>query len=270
MLRPLLHGSHAYRRYFAEQLGDDPCYVSRYVLMEYRRSFIQSLIGFYFYLELPTVETVGDAFQLWSHKFRKGELKAVLQLVGQLLDSHQLSQDDPRDLERAKREVGRFIKLIDAKARQTFKDVSKDTTHCARAAVPLEVDLSRLSEDLRRFVDAFGDTKTCRTNCRIHDFILNRHRAQVEGYSKQAAALPKSASNRGFIAISEQLDRVIEGGANHCSCAHCEKIGDAVIALDAPRDMQLEHVDESFEHLCPPIGQPHRLLPSEVRVLKGQ
>ena len=46
------------------------------------------------------------------------------------------------------------------------------------------------------------------------------------------------------------------------------EIGDAIIALDAPRDMQLEHTDHSFDHLCPPIGQPHRKHPSEQHIVK--
>ncbi|MEQ8957151.1 MAG: hypothetical protein RLP02_04380 [Coleofasciculus sp. C2-GNP5-27] len=45
------------------------------------------------------------------------------------------------------------------------------------------------------------------------------------------------------------------------------KIGDAVIALNAPRQMQLEHTDNSFDYLCPPIEQPHNKHPSENQVL---
>jgi len=48
----------------------------------------------------------------------------------------------------------------------------------------------------------------------------------------------------------------------------CEAIGDAVIALEAPKDMQLEHVDKPFDYLCPPINQPHRRHPSPDELLK--
>jgi hypothetical protein len=41
------------------------------------------------------------------------------------------------------------------------------------------------------------------------------------------------------------------------------------IALDAPRHLQLEHIDQAFDYLCPPIGQPHRKHPSETQILQG-
>ena len=63
VLRPMLHGASAYKRYLQEQLGNDPCYISQYVMMEFRRSFILNIVAFYFVLELPAVETVGDALR---------------------------------------------------------------------------------------------------------------------------------------------------------------------------------------------------------------
>jgi len=44
-------------------------------------------------------------------------------------------------------------------------------------------------------------------------------------------------------------------------------IGDAITFLNAPRQMQLEHTDNSFDYLCPPIQQPHHKHPSENQVL---
>ena len=61
-------------------------------------------------------------------------------------------------------------------------------------------------------------------------------------------------------------------GERACDCKRCEKIGDAIIALDAPRDLRLEHTDSSFDYLCPSIKQPHykhpRLYPNRNEYLK--
>ncbi len=266
IVRPLLHGTTAYKAYFAKVYGDDPCYVSQYVMMEFRRGFLLPLVGFYFCLTLPTIVTVGDALKLWSQKFGKGELKAVMQLVSELLDAQKLSSAKPQDLAKVRLAVGRYIKRVDAKLRGCFKDLSKDTTQCARARVALKVNLERLSDDLGRFSDRFKNTTRCRSLCRIDDFILRRYRKEISDYAAQTATLPRNRETQGFLAIAEHLQKVLDEGARVCSCAHCAKIGDAVIALDADRAMQLEHIDLSFEQLCPPIKQPHRLHPSETEI----
>ena len=84
---------------------------------------------------------------------------------------------------------------------------------------------------------------------------------------QQAADLLKNSQTCGFIRIAESLKDILEKGAIACSCKRCEQIGDVVIALDAPRHMQLEHTDQAFNYLCPPIQQLHRKHPSETQVL---
>ncbi|HLC26572.1 MAG TPA: hypothetical protein VJM80_07355, partial [bacterium] len=69
--------------------------------------------------------------------------------------------------------------------------------------------------------------------------------------------------------IAENLNEILTKTVSACSCKRCESIGDAVIALDAPRNMQLEHTDKSFTHLCPPINQAHKQHPSENSIVKG-
>ena len=192
-----------------------------------------------------------------------------MQLIAQLLDAGEIGTENPRDLQKARLAIGRYIKRVDAKARRKFKDSSKDTTGCGRAAVPLKIDLHRLREDLQDFNDAFADTKACRSQCKIEDLPLTKYRQEVDGYIKSAGSMPKRKDTDGFIRIAEKLSDILAKGGQSCSCRVCGAIGDAVIALDAPREMSLEHVDQSFDHLCPPINQPHRKHSSEVQVLKG-
>ncbi|MHC5931988.1 MAG: hypothetical protein ACYTXM_40475, partial [Nostoc sp.] len=79
--------------------------------------------------------------------------------------------------------------------------------------------------------------------------------------------LPKNSNTRGFINIAKNLNEILTQGAAACNCKRCEKIGDAVIALNAPRSMQLSHTDNSFNYLCPPINQPHYKHPSENQIV---
>jgi hypothetical protein len=85
-----------------------------------------------------------------------------------------------------------------------------------------------------------------------------------------SGVLRKNNTTSGFVKIAESLKKVIDNGEKTCTCKLCEKVGDAVIALDIPDGMQLEHTDNSFDYLCPVIQKIHRKHPSETKVITGQ
>jgi hypothetical protein len=90
---------------------------------------------------------------------------------------------------------------------------------------------------------------------------------QLENYLQLAEIQSQNAANRGFVAMANTLQGILEKGASACSCKCCERIGDVVIALDTPQNLQLEHTDQAFDYLCPPINQPHRKHPSETQII---
>lgn len=268
VVRPLFSGTSAYKQYFRNHFNIDQCYVSNYVQMEFRRSYLNNLISFYNILDLPTIPTLDDAITFWSNKFKKSELKAIIQLVSQLIAEQKLNFKLAKDKPKALQVIGMYIKRLDIKLRRQFKNIGKDSTRCARAIVPLHVSLDSLTADFKRFVDAFNDKKNCRNNCGIDRFVLNRYRSQVEDYINLSSQIPKNNDNKGFIDITENLKAILTDGVRICSCDHCEHIGDAIIALDALCNIRLEHTDRSFDHLCDSIGQPHYRHPSETEIIK--
>lgn len=84
VLRSLLLGTQVYKQYFKSQFTDQQLYISNYVQMEMKRSYLINLISFYFVLRLETINNIGDAITLWSNRFKASELKAILQLIPQL------------------------------------------------------------------------------------------------------------------------------------------------------------------------------------------
>ncbi|MDO8736787.1 MAG: hypothetical protein Q7K29_06860 [Thermoleophilia bacterium] len=268
--RSFLLGSNNYRKYFKEQFGSDRLYVSAYVLMEFKRSYLCQIINFYFLLDMPSVHTISDAIQAWSNRFKTSELKAVLQLVSQLFAMRTLDLNNIKHKEIALRAIGQYVKRLEIKTRRGFINIGKNEIQCARAKVTLKFQNQMdFTEDFRAFLYDINEIEVCRENCSVNDFILIRHKAPVESFIKHSEVLcsPKSNENNGFVNITEKLDSVLRGKAAF-SCKLCEAIGDAVIALEAPRDMRLEHTDYSFDHLCPVVGQPHYRHPSERAVIK--
>ncbi len=156
-----------------------------------------------------------------------------------------------------------------------FRQIGTDSTQCARASIQLGVTWKDVtskvdrSQTIAQFSAEFDDVSRCRNQCRIHDFLLTDHRTILETYVQQAEELPKNSVSRGFLMIAETLKTVLEQGESACSCKCCERIGDVVIALDAPRHLQLEHTDQAFDYLCPPLAQPHRKHPSETKIIQA-
>jgi len=188
----MLFGSQAYKQYFASQFDDNPRYISAYVQMELKRSYLRNLVDFYFTLHLPTLQTISDTFSFWSNRFRGSELKAALQLAADLFAGQRLDLARPRDKATALHILGVYIRQVELKLRRRFTDLGKDSTRCARAVVPFKVELTNMAAGFKQFIEAFDDIETCRARCRIDHFLLNRYRSEVEAYIEQASQLPRN------------------------------------------------------------------------------
>ncbi|BAZ08831.1 hypothetical protein NIES4071_06370 [Calothrix sp. NIES-4071] len=265
-MRSLLLSTQVYQQYLDIQLTTKELYISNYVQMEIKRSYLVNIISFYFVLNLDGINTIGDAFALWSNKFKGSELKAILQVIPQLFNDRQLNFSNPKDKEKATSLLALYIKRFNLVIKTKFKNVN-DLTSCARALVQMDVDYNNPEPGLKKFLLEFQDTKTCRSQCQIDQFILIHYREEVEQLIKVASQLPRNTNTRGFLNIASNLKEILAMGEKACDCKRCEKIGDAVIALNAPHNLRLEHTDSSFDYMCPTIEQPHYKHPSETQVV---
>jgi hypothetical protein len=261
----ILLGTQAYKQYFESVLGY-PRLISPYVQMEIQRSYLCKIIEFYFVLDLDSIQNISDAIIFWSNHYKSSQHKAVARLTAQLLQQRPLDLNDPQDKTKALEAIAVLIIQFSELLRNRFVATDHDSTNCARAQVKLNVT-NNVAEEFIQFLSAFDNVKACRSQCRIDQFLLNDHLSEIESYVQYSENLAKSSNSRGFIKIAENLREVMNQGSAACSCKRCERIGDAVIALDAPREMQLEHTDHSFDYLCPLIQQPHRKHPSEIQVI---
>lgn len=265
--RPILLGTQAYQRYFDTQFENRPRYISPFVRMEVTRSYLRNIIKFYFLLRLPTIDTISDALSLWSNHFRGSQHKAIEQLMAQLLQTQAFDFADTQNKASALIVVELLTYQFVEGLRSQFRLHDRNSPQCARAGIPLPTESRDAAASFKRFIDEFDDVENCRSRCQIDRFLLDQYCAEIENYIQQAAQLSSNANPRGFLRIAENLEEILERGAIACSCKRCERIGDAVIALDAPREMGLEHTDNSFDYLCPSIDQPHRKHPSETQIV---
>jgi hypothetical protein len=267
--RPLLTASKKYREYFSAVFADERLCVSRFVKMEFRRSFLVNLIEFFFVLDMPHIESVDDAAIFWSNKFKTSQLKAILQIVSKLFETQKINSSSATEKEKALLALGQLIKRYETLL-EGFTDIGRHSTRCARANVPLDVDLQNIRSDLHTFLDRFNDVKTCRDRCVVDEFLLTRNRTAVERFVVLGHSLANKTETKGFKRIAENLEEILRDGSSACSCKRCEKIGDAVIALDTPRNFSIQHTDYAFDSLCDSLGQHHQRHPSEAAVLASK
>ena len=195
------------------QFKEQSLYISNYVQMEIKRSYLINLISFYFVMRLETINSIGDAIALWSNKFKTSELKAILQLIPQLFSTHQLNFSSSQDKEKALSVLATYIKRFELILRKKFNNTNIDSTACGRAEVPLNIDLKNPASGLKQFADEFGDVKTCRNKCQIDQFLLTQYRAEIEQLVEIASQLPKNTNTRGFINIANNLKEILATGA---------------------------------------------------------
>ena len=266
VLRHWLLGPRHYKAYLRSQFGADPLYLSKFVKMEFRRGYTRLVIEFCAILKDANTPNLAEALILWSErKYAARPIKAVITLLYNLMETEQLDFKSTREKKNVLLAIGRHIRNIEYQFKHKFKDANVDSAKCARAAILLQLGTVTIEKDLDEFTKAFDNTEDCRNKCSIHNFLLNKYKSKVKEYIKIADPLPKSKS-KSFKKICKALERIQEKGPNACSCRQCGTIGDAIIALDAPKSMRLETLDGAFNNLCPPLKKSYYIHPSPSKV----
>lgn len=195
VVRSLLLGTKAYQQYFESQLDPPSRYISPFIAMEIKRSYLRNVIKFYFTLRLPTLETVADAITFWSNHFQGSKHKAIEQLVAQLLTQEAFSNLNPLQKDQALAILEAYLRQFITALMGEFTHLDSDSTECTRASVPLFLNTSDFAESLKAFIDEFDDLQTCREQCRIAEFLLEDYKLQLENYLSQAELLSPSTES---------------------------------------------------------------------------
>jgi hypothetical protein len=258
VLRSLWHSPEAHKRYLAERLQPGTPYVSQYVKMEYRRGFMLHALAFHDALRMPNLETIDDVQRFLAESFEPRRTTALMGILADMSEMHEFRSSYPRDKERARRAVVEYLKRLEWKLKsEALKDVGVDPMRCSRAKVEFNIGQAATAKEVTDFRTEFNDMKRHRASCRIGSFVLEKNFQTVQNY----LALQQEVKGReaeGFKKLCAKLETIASKGETALTCKTCATLGDLVIALSAPRTMQLEHTDHSFDYLCPPVQQPHQ------------
>ena len=240
-----------YSTYVASETADGTVSTSTYIRMEFIRVWICSLIRLALYVD--AYGNLDDALNRVEQDFGPRKVKANLSAVRTYLKSRP-ADDSPQT---AAKEIARLAVHWLRRFDRVLKARIQNRSHCQIGGRQLDVDFRSPLTDLQQF---YAEFKKPVIDCGVNDFL----------------DLPDSRGRTSKLLTSAPIakHRVLEKLAQYqekqsvITCTQCQRIGDAVIALEQPKSYTLVSSDSAFDDLCQATGRPCKILRSLVDVEK--
>lgn len=236
--------SPAHSKAFDEQTSSSVLYTSAYIRMEFIRRWICTAI------EMASVISrygnVSDALSYLEQSFSPRDVKAYIAVIAAVLESQGAISNSSASEEEFSRTAWHWLRRFDS----LFPSRIQNRSHCKRGNKSFQgKSFATLTEDLAAF---YKDFSTPITDCEVARFL-----ALQNAYSNASKLLRVASSDE--VKCLKSLEKYAQQG-HPITCKECERIGDAVIALEQTKSYILLHVDKSFNHLCDVMGMPHKEL----------
>jgi len=254
----LLHGHRLMQVAVRDATSDGRVEVSNFIRMEYLRSVILNLIEFYFLIK--DSDSVGDALIDWAQKVnQQRKLKIILMTIHRWLVDH----EDWQAAEKSLRRLGDLIVRLAWAFDESFPRRARDRLECELGRV-FFARRSFREDALLQFYDRFKGIQQGVPACRLCEFRASQRRwllaRGIDLYGEQTRE--RFRAHKGFVAQAERLESAADTAEATPKCRWCERLGDSIIALHAPRKATLVTADRAFVAFGQILGREVRLLPS--------
>lgn len=230
---------------------------SFYVLMEYKRSVIKTLIDLYFVAKEE--KTPSDALHYFQEGFRTRQNKIVLSAIATLLEDSEIANDKLRFLVKLETLIfGSF---------QYFHDLIdkyiENKTGCPLGKISIREGMAR-EEAYRKFLEEID----CVRSCSLEKFLKNK-KSQLKRLIDEGGKAPHD-KNKGFQEALLLIKSAIGTLDTLKAKTNCMKVGDIIIALEIPKRLQILTFDRGFESSCLILGKRSIVLPSLATLRKSR
>lgn len=226
-------GYHKNKKEINSAIQDNPLYTSNYVLMEFKRSLLNSFITFYSILKEE--EEVAEAFQRYSMTYRPREAKRWFNITGWLIKEG--CSIDEYNREELLRKLETMIEW------QLIHEFKKDITFVEDN---INCDIYHLEpQDQANNYQDFAQAFSCRrgiAKCLLPIFI--------ERFDEFLMIIAKSSSEEKYMkeikSLCQDIVReptMIQGKIN------CSKLADLIIYLECPPEYLLLTFDRDYEQI---------------------
>lgn len=226
---------------------DGVLFTSVYIRMEFVRLWICTCIDAA--LLVNQYQNVREALVILEQSFSARKVKADLSAISEMLAQREVLHDHLA----ASEELGRIAVAWLRRFDRCFAARIPNKSKCKRGGHSLFIDYDTILDDLQRFYVGFT---TPVTDCEVGQF-LNLRDARSPCRKLMDSVSDRNANSMKYLAKYAEFGQTI-------TCTECERIGDAVIALEQSKSWQLVHIDKAFNFLCDSRNMPHVPLPSVI------
>jgi len=225
-------------------IATQPCYTSFFVFYEFKRRVVKTLINLYCVIQEEESPAYALSYFMQASRSIR-ETKIVLGAISALL-----SQDDLRNDKRSSLDA---IEILISDSLQDFYDsiagFVTDQAKCPLAKASIDKGYEEFAKQIR-----------CEAKCSIAQF-WKENREILESVTQEDLTKPH-LKNRAFNDMLPLLDKVLEDCQVGQTIRNCQKLADAIIAIEMPRKHTMLTFDRSFESLCPLMDKEVKRLPS--------
>src|SRR4030042_4974343 len=230
---------------------------SFYVLMEYKRSVVKTLIDLYFVAKKE--KTPSDALHYFQEGFKTRQNKIILSAIATLLEDSEIANDKVKFLVKLETLIfGSF---------QYFHDLIdkyiENKIACPLGKISIQEGMAR-EEGYRKFLEEID----CIRMCSLDKFLKNK-KSQLKRLIEEGGKDPHD-KNKGFQEALLLIKSAIGTLDVLKTKTNCMKIGDIIIALEVPKRLQILTFDRGFESSCQILGKRLIVLPSLATLKKSR
>ena len=237
--------------------------LTRFVRGEYIRGYIAGLIDLY--SAIKEERSVEDGIHVFTSLAGKRSIANALIRVAQSL----MGYEDWRDVHKTLRRLGEDIRARLLCFDAVFLHMVRDPLACEIGVMSFPQE----TFDEKHIFDFYEELEKTRDapNCDQCDFrksqIASMSACGTDLYS--SAQQTKYRSSKGYVAQAKAIDQAVRSPKTEPSCWYCDRLGDTIIALSAPKDTTILTGDKSFLALAEILDKPIKLIPS-LTELRGQ
>ena len=221
--------------------------------MEYYRGVLIPLINLYF--ESGEHKSFDDACRFFAASFSIRTVKLVLLSTLELLkyEGFDVSAQEKKEL--CRQELSDLIFLLAEELQiSQYKNAGIAVEKCTRFSKHLKLSDGDRENVLFKFAASFDDVKAARSSCRIHKFLTN---PKFDHYF--SCVINGTEKNLAHHRENLAKERANSGAT---TCHKCSKLGDIVIAANAPTSAEIDTLDSAFVSLGKCLGRTVVVHPS--------
>lgn len=229
---------------------------SFYVLMEYKRSVVKTLIDLYFVAREE--RTPSDALHYFQEGFKIRQTKVILSAIATLLEDSEIANNKQKFLIKLETFIfGSFQSIYDL-----IDKFIENKIGCPLGKTSIQEGVLT-EEAYRKFVKEIDCAKMCSL-----DKFLKNNKGQLKRLMEEGNKTPHD-KNKGFQEALSLIKSATGTFAALKTKTNCMKLGDIIIALEMPKRLRMLTFDRCFESSCQILGKGVIVLPS-LAALKNQ